>query len=148
MAIFDPFLGHFSHFSAIFFPFRAGGGQNPFFFHFFFPFRAGGPISVLFGSVQSNRDCNLWVGFRKVGIQKPGIPKNGQMQETLDSDVPWATTEVQPSRVLLRIGGYLIVRAECTRRNRKRQLVHKILFTMFLPLTPPPPAMKWFSDRF
>ena len=50
MAIFDPFLGQFSHFSAIFSPFSRWG----LFVHFlsiFFPFRAGGPIWGLYRAI-------------------------------------------------------------------------------------------------
>ena len=50
IAIFDPFLGQFSHFSAIFSPFSRFG-QNPFFCHFF-PFRAGGPIWGLYRAIR------------------------------------------------------------------------------------------------
>ena len=42
MATFDPFLGQFSHFSAIFPPFP--GGAKIHFSAISFPFRAGGPI--------------------------------------------------------------------------------------------------------
>ena len=55
MAIFDPFLGQFSNFSAIFPPFSRWG-QDPF-SGFLLPFRAGGPI---------------WGLYRAIGIATPG----------------------------------------------------------------------------
>ena len=51
IAIIDPFLGHFSHFSAIFSP-SSRWGQNPFFGHFF-------PISG-----------PIWGLYRAIGIAK------------------------------------------------------------------------------
>ena len=79
MAIFDPFLGQFSHFSAILPPFSRWG-QNPFLGHVF-------PISGRrpdLGSVQGNRDrknclrksTRKWTSHVKIHseiLREPGL---------------------------------------------------------------------------
>ena len=69
LAIFDAFLGQFSHFSAIFSP-LSQWGQNPFFGHFFSPFRAGGLI---------------WGLHRAIGIATLEFLENLEILEYLEN---------------------------------------------------------------
>ena len=116
MAILDPFLGQFSHFSAVF-PLLSPRGQNPFFGHSF-PFRAGGARNgVCTGQSGSqiqwlyNSSCSL--SLRGWSLQ------NRKFYEFLVGEVMYGATQwevsVRFSGVIAALSSSLIPKKRFTR---------------------------------